>query len=190
MSAPQPHRRPSRHLGIAAAAALPICLCAFLLCLLQLLSPAPAQAAIHAYPEAEQQILYRSRLSLRDNQDQAWQLILFKRLQDGQTIDFKLRLVGFPGQVSLSHPQPAILQQGRDRRWQLSDETDADPQLQSVTATVGQYDIRAAMVDLDRASPLSLTLTLGDREQRSLTLPPYIVREWLNLKDESSDRLP
>ncbi len=144
---------------------------------------APAQAAIHTYPETETQTMYRSRLSLRDNQDLAWQAILFKRIRDGLVVDFKLRLVGFPGQVAVAHPANVVLRQGMNQAWQAPDETEADAQLQTVVNGVGQYDMTQVMAELDRSAPMDLEVTLEGGEVRSFLVPPFVVKEWLKLKD-------
>ncbi|NJN32377.1 MAG: DUF3122 domain-containing protein [Synechococcales cyanobacterium RM1_1_8] len=156
--------------------------------------PAPAQASIHSYPEGDpqtgsqidqidQQVMYRSRLSLRDNQDQAWQTILFKRIKAGQVIDFQLRLISFPGQAELPHPEALRVEQGNFQQWELPDQTLLDPQLQTVVTSLGQYDAKPLIASLERTAPLTLTVTLADQAPRQLLVPPYVLREWLQLKD-------
>lgn len=159
----------------------------FIVCFLVLLiamglSPS-AFASIHTYPETDAQTLYRSRLSVQDDHNQAWQLILFKRVNSGQVTEFKLRLVGFPGQVSMQHPAPLELRDRDDHLWMASDQTQDDPQLQTVQASVGQFDVLNVMTMLDRAQRLELTLTLEGAEHRLLIVPQSMVREWLNLKE-------
>ncbi len=143
----------------------------------------PAQAAIHTYPETDDQMMYRSRLSLRDDQGLAWQTIVFKRVREGQVLDFKLRLVGFPGQVAVAHPADVVLRQGMNDVWQATDETEQDGQLNTVVSSVGQYDLFGVMRSLDRSAPMVLDLMLEGGEMRSLVVPPYVVKEWLALKE-------
>jgi hypothetical protein len=145
--------------------------------------PRPALASIHSYPESEQQIMYRSRLSLRDNQDQAWQTILFKRLKAGQVIDFQLRLISFPGQATLQHPLPLQITQGSNLTWELADQTLLDPQLQPVLDSLGQYDAKPFILGLEYPQTLRISIALNDQESRELMVPPYVLREWLQLKD-------
>ncbi len=145
---------------------------------------APAQASIHSYLEPERQtIMYRSRLSLRDNQDLAWQTILFKRVKDGEVIALNLRLISFPGQLTLNHPQSLFVEQGGIQTWELPDETLLDPQLQSVNSSLAQYDAKPLLMSLERPAPLTLTVTLEDQGQRQLLVPPYVVKEWLQLQE-------
>lgn len=143
----------------------------------------PVQAEIHTYPETETQTMYRSRLSLRDDQGLAWQTILFKRGRAGQVVEFKLRLVGFPGQVAVAHPADVMLRQGMNDVWQATDETERDGQLSTVVSSVGQYDMFGVMRSLDRSAPMTLELMLEGEERRSLVVPPYVVKEWLALKE-------
>lgn len=146
--------------------------------------PHSAQASIHTYPEPERQTtMYRSRLSLRDNQDLAWQTILFKRVKAGQVIELNLRLISFPGQLALSHPQALQVERSSSTTWKLPDETLLDPQLQSVKSSLAQYDAKSLLLTLERPSPLTLTVTLENGEQRVLLVPPYVVKEWLQLQE-------
>lgn len=147
-------------------------------------SPEPAQASIHTYPEPERQTtMYRSRLSLRDDQELAWQTILFKRVKDGQVIELNLRLISFPGQLTLSHPQTLVVEQGGNQTWELPDETLLDPQLQAVSSSLAQYDAKPLLMSLERPAPMTLKVTLESQEQRVLVVPPYVVKEWLQLQE-------
>ena len=142
-----------------------------------------AAASIHTYPEAATQTMYRSRLSVQDNQNQAWQLILFKRLASGQVQDFNLRLVGFPGQVAIAHPSPLTLEDSHQHQWFADDITLQDPQLEPVTQSVGQYDVLMMMQTLDYAERMELKVTLENDDSRILIVPQYMVKEWLQLQD-------
>lgn len=149
--------------------------------------PETAQASIHTYPEPERQTtMYRSRLSLRDDQDLAWQTILFKRVKSGQVIELNLRLISFPGQLTLSHPQSLIVEQGSNQTWELDDETLLDPQLQTVSSSLAQYDAKPLLMTLERPAPMTLTVTLADQAKRELLVPPYVVKEWLQLQEMPS----
>lgn len=164
---------------VLVATGLSLFLCSFLV----LGVAAPAQASIHTYPETEQITMYRSRLSLRDDQELAWQTILFKRVKDGQVIDFNLRLISFPGQLELSHPQPLWVQQDSRTSWELVDETLLDPQLEWSQSSLAQYDAKPLFLNLERPTPLNMTIALNDEDRRELLVPPYVVKEWLQLQD-------
>ena len=43
----------------------------------------PAFASIHKYPETADRVMFRSVQSLRDTEDKAWQVVLYKRVKSG-----------------------------------------------------------------------------------------------------------
>lgn len=153
----------------------------FLMCISMM---PPAQASIHVYPETDTTTMYRSRQTLQDDQGQAWQAILFKRIQSGQVIAFNLRLVGFPGQVNVKHAADLRLAQV-SRTWVASDNTLITPQLSQVSTSVGEYDVMPLMKELDLASRMEITLTLDRGGTRTLIVPKSMVMEWLTLKDQT-----
>lgn len=76
-----------------------------LLLSLTLFVPA-AHAAIRTIDEGPGQVLYQTRTTLRDEANQRWQAIAFKRHKaDGSEI-LGLRLVGFPGVADIDRSQP------------------------------------------------------------------------------------
>ena len=139
----------------------------------------PAIAAVHTYPESATQVMYRSQQSLRDAQDRAWQAVLFKRLQHGQVQTLHLRLVGFPGAVEVAHPQPLQITTGTGRVFAAPDRSDQLP----LPANVGEYDFLAVITQLEQAPPLRLSLSLSNDQAVDLLVPPFVVREWLQVLD-------
>jgi hypothetical protein len=152
-----------------------ICLCWVLSCV----QIPPAIAAVHTYPESATQVMYRSQQSLRDDQDRAWQAVLFKRLQHGQVQTLHLRLVGFPGAVEVAHPQPLQITTGTGRVFAAPDRSDQLP----LPANVGEYDFLAVITQLEQAPPLRLSLSLINDQTVDLLVPPFVVREWLQVLD-------
>ncbi|HEY9886857.1 MAG TPA: DUF3122 domain-containing protein, partial [Candidatus Obscuribacterales bacterium] len=71
--------------------------------------PSVAQASLHTYRERPGQVTVRSRQSLRDDRDRAWQAIAFKRTQGTTPPSFYLRLVGFPEAVAVDRHQAITL---------------------------------------------------------------------------------
>ncbi|MEG4441712.1 DUF3122 domain-containing protein [Microcoleus sp. AT9_B5] len=54
------------------------------LCLYLVLAVSPpALASIHKYPETAETVMFRSVQSLRDTDDKAWQVVLYKRVKSG-----------------------------------------------------------------------------------------------------------
>ncbi|MBD1908486.1 DUF3122 domain-containing protein [Trichocoleus sp. FACHB-832] len=140
---------------------------------------APAFASIHTYPESPTQVMYRSRQSLRDVKDQAWQVVLFKRLQMGEVDCVHLRLVGFPGIAELAHPKPLRITAETGEVWTAADVLNES----LLPPNVGEYDLLKVMSDLDSNTPLRLNLPLKGGLSVDLLVPPFGVREWRLLMD-------
>lgn len=151
------------------------CLCWGLVCA----RISPAIAAVHTYPESATQVMYRSQQSLRDAQDRAWQAVLFKRLQHGQVQTLHLRLVGFPGAIEVAHPQPLKITTGTGEVFTAPDRSDQLP----LPTNVGEYDFLAVITQLEQAPPLRLSLSLINDQTVDLLVPPFAVREWLQVLD-------
>ena len=124
------------------------------LCLYLILAISPpAFASIHKYPERADRVMFRSVQSLRDTDDRAWQVVLYKRVQSGLVNSFNLRLVGFPG-TELQHPVALTVAAG-DRKigkakdiWSESD----------LPINVGEYDFKSIITQLESNQPLRLSL--------------------------------
>ena len=140
----------------------------------------PALASIHTYPESSTQIMYRSRQSLRDLSDRAWQIILYKRIKSGQLITLNLRLVGFPGIIELAHPQKLKITTGTGNIWNAEDIL-VDS---SFPANVGEYDFLEVMKKLNYDTPLRINIPLQGEKLAELVVPIFAVKEWRKLLDE------
>jgi len=136
----------------------------------------PAIASVHTYPEGAGKVMVRSLQTLRDRQDQAWQLAFFKQVKGGMTESVHLRLVGFPGGGEFQHPAPLRLASS-DHGWTAVDVVTAES---SFPANVGEYDVMEVMNQLGNRSLLQIVLPLqtGDVE---LVVPPFVVKEWRQL---------
>ncbi len=136
----------------------------------------PATALIRTQAESPDQILSQSRHSLRDNQGEPWQVVLFKRTKKEQIISIELRLVGFPDLVKFRHPQPLIITL-TDRILSAPDQfAQASP-----APNVGQYDFQQIWPQLLRSQKLQLDLPLETKEPRTLNLPYPVILEWQDL---------
>lgn len=145
-----------------------------LLLALFLVLPVPmALAAVHKYPEAVDQVMYRSLQTLRDRSNRAWQVVLFKRVKAGQVAALQLRLVGFPGLMEVQHPRSLQLKTGTEKVWEAADLLTHS----SYTPNVGEYDLRAVMTQLDSNTPLRLQVPVKGGEVE-LLVPPFVVQEW------------
>ncbi|MEB3274231.1 MAG: DUF3122 domain-containing protein [Prochlorothrix sp.] len=138
--------------------------------------PAPAQAAIHTYLETDTQTIYRSQHSVRDDRDQAWQAIFFKRQEGDQVTALHLRLVGFPGMGYPSQSRDLQVVTGPERVWEFPNVSDQEP---SLTENASQFDLSTFIQTEDRDLPLKLYLPIRNvRHPSVLTVPPFMVEEW------------
>jgi Protein of unknown function (DUF3122) len=145
------------------------------------LGPAlPAQASVHTYHERPGQTTYRSQQSLRDQRDRAWQATVFKRYQGPELQGVYLRLVSFPGSVTIDPSRPLQIDTGTGQRWQAPPEL--DPQTAQLPAGVGQYSMAALLPVLTRPIALKLSVPLQRGGPAQLTAAPFVVDEWRALQ--------
>lgn len=135
--------------------------------------PNSAEASIRKTEEADGQILYQSRHQLQDNQQQSWQVVLFKREKGETETDVKLRLVGFPGKVEVAHPEPLVIETDR-AAWQAQDLFAEE----SPAPNVGQYRLGEIIYDLSPEDRIVLKIPERTREEITLKVPGVIILEW------------
>ncbi|TVQ07031.1 MAG: DUF3122 domain-containing protein [Leptolyngbya sp. DLM2.Bin27] len=165
-----------------------IALALLLGCLLLLALAQPALASVHTYHEQPGQTTYRSRQSLRDQRDLAWQATVFKRYTGGVFQGTYLRLVGFPGQVTTDSAADLTIETGTTTQWQAAHQL--DPQTQMLPESVAQYSIDAVLADLQQPIPLMLLVPLQGGGQARLVAAPYVVKEWLQIYAMEAESLP
>jgi Protein of unknown function (DUF3122) len=135
-----------------------------------------AIASIHTYPEGNDQIMIRSLQTLRDRTDQAWQLVLFKRIKDTQTESIHLRIVGFPGQAEFLRTKPLKIETST----YAAIAENVLPNPSPFPNNTGEYDIQDFVQHLTSDSPLHLVLPISEQEI-DLMVPPFVVKEWRRL---------
>ncbi|MEG4500467.1 DUF3122 domain-containing protein [Microcoleus sp. F10-C6] len=144
------------------------------LCLYLILAVSPsAFASIHKYPETAETVMFRSVQSLRDTDDKAWQVVLYKRVKSGVVKSLNLRLVGFPG-IEMQHPVPLQVAAGKrevDTAKDIWSESD-------LPINVGEYDFKSIISQLASNRPLRLNLPVKNQNETELLVPPFAVREW------------
>jgi len=149
------------------------------LCLYLILAISPpALASIHKYPETAERVMFRSVQSLRDTDDKAWQVVLYKRVRSGLVDSLNLRLVGFPG-TELQHPVPLNVAAGSREIGKANDiwsESD-------LPINVGEYDFKSIITQVESNQPLRLNLPVKGEKKAALLVPPFAVREWRLLLD-------
>lgn len=140
----------------------------------------PALASIHKYPEAGDRVMFRSVQSLRDTDDKAWQVVLYKRVKSGVVKSLNLRLVGFPG-TELQHPVPLKVAAGKREIGNANDIWNES----GLPINVGEYDFKSIITELESNRPLRLNLTLKNQKETQLLVPPFAVREWRLVLDRN-----
>jgi hypothetical protein len=138
-----------------------------------------AVASIHTYHEEPEQTTLRSRQSLRDQNDLAWQATLFKRYRGGDAPALYLRLVGFPGQITIASGQDLEVTTGTLVAWRAVPTLDA--KTKELPPNVGQYRMDQVLTDLQEAIPLTLVIPLANAASARLVVAPFVVQEWLEL---------
>ena len=138
-----------------------------------------AWATVRTLEEAPGQVVVQSRQRLQDQHGQSWQVIAFRRQRPDGTTTFALRLVGFPGSVSLDRQQPLTLTNSLGKTLTAADAsgqifTDAD----RPEPHVGQYDLQPLLPQLQAEIPLQLTLPTVEGEAVRLMVPAALVQEW------------
>jgi hypothetical protein len=142
-------------------------------------APEPTSALIHVHPDEHGQTVVRSLESLRDLDDQSWQLVAYCEGPPGGLL--RLRIVGYPGKVRLEHPVPLSVESGAFR-WSLEDLTKETPALASDgRAAAAEFDLAPLLADLHQDRPLRLALP---GVFSALVVPPYVVSEWRRLTEQ------
>jgi len=119
---------------------------------------------------------------LRDRSDRSWQVILFKRYQGTDLQGLYLRLIGFPGLVTLKAATPLNVKTGSSLQWQA--EPAMDPQTPALPDYAGQYDVASILEALEGDIPLQIDISLTGGSVAQLVVPPFAVSEWRELASQ------
>lgn len=138
-------------------------------------------ASVHTYSDANS-ILYRSLSKLQDDSDRAWQVVFYKRFPLGQSDTIHVRLIGFPGLVTINHEQPLEVEANRSL-FSAEDVTAPDFPI----AHVGEYDFKPVLNQLDTDTKLTLILHLNSGDAR-LKIPKETALEWWRVASWQPDR--
>ena len=149
---------------------------ALLALILALMLPPPALALLHTHPDGNGVAVVRSLESLRDLDDQSWQVVGYREGPPGGPL--RLRIVGYPGKVRLDHPTPLLVRSGRFA-WELEDITLANGSLATDgRSAAAEFNLAPLLAELNQDRPLRLQLKGVFSE---LVVPPYVVGEWRQL---------
>lgn len=136
--------------------------------------PEEALALLRQHHEAPGVLRYHSQVSIKDESGVAWQVVLYKKNNPGAAEDINLRLVGFPGVVEISHPQPLEI---LTRNGKLLSAVDAYAK-NSPAPNVGEYKLKNILSQLDPTDSLELYIPLQNKQNLTLKIPSNVVTEW------------
>ncbi|MDB9313786.1 DUF3122 domain-containing protein [Spirulina sp. CS-785/01] len=141
-----------------------------------------AHAEITQMEESAEQMVYQSRHKLKDQYQDTWQVIAFKRITEDGAKDLKLRLSGFPGTANILHNHPLIIQTPEGDYFQAEDISEEaftegrDPQ-----GNIGQYALSSVIDELPTKVELVLSLPTEDENEIKLAISPVYIQEWKEL---------
>lgn len=153
-----------------------------LCCACLTLWPVATPALVRETTEQPGQTLIQSRQSLRDQEGNTWQVVLFKRTKANGDRETNLRLVGFPGVTSFRHPAPLVV---RDNGGNTVNLTDLLAE-KSPGENVGQFLVTTDFTNLQINGIWELNLPLAGGEQQ-IKVPYFVLQEWQSLLAKASD---
>ena len=150
-----------------------ILFCLYLLILIINFRPVVVYSALETIGLESQQEYVRSLESLRDINNDFWQLAVYPKI--GKQKTFILRIVGYPATLRLDHPENMKVHSGR-KEWEIRDITMLNPQLaKDSREAVAEFDLTPVLNEIKTNKALRFSL---DKVFADLPIPPYLIREW------------
>lgn len=137
-------------------------------------------AMLRQHHDAPGVLRYHSQVSIKDNQEYNWQVLLFKKINPGVKQELDLRIVGFPGVFEFSHPHSLEITTKSGKLLNASDVFATS----SPASNVGEYSLTDVLPKLTTVESLELNLPLLGEEKKILTIPKSVVSEWQLLVTE------
>ncbi|MBE9041943.1 DUF3122 domain-containing protein [Oscillatoriales cyanobacterium LEGE 11467] len=147
------------------------------------INPPSAFAEIRMSEHTPGRLLIQSRHNLKDNQENAWNAILFKQAEIDGRDNVILRLVGFPGIIEFNRSHPLEITTHRGEFWATKDLFSDTPP----AANVAQYDMKEILPQLPKFGKVRLDFQLSGDRHIEIDVPKSIVGEW---KTVIADRNP
>ena len=139
-----------------------------------------ANALLRQHHETQNVLRYHAQDSLPDSDGNTWQVVLFPDNFGTAKTKYYLRLVGFPGIKSFSHPQPLEIITSEGNVFSA-----LDVYAESAPApNVGQYDLTFTMQKLPSKGSLKLATIMRGKQELSLNIPKKVLAEWILLSSE------
>ncbi|MGK7919574.1 MAG: DUF3122 domain-containing protein [Trichodesmium sp.] len=133
-----------------------------------------ANALIREIEETPTQIVYQAKHTLRDETGKFWQVVFYKRLKSGEIDTINLRLVGFPGAVEFTHPQPLKISYTQEKTF-LAVDNFAE---KAPATNVGEYQFPELLFNLNTNAKVVLSLPLKTNQQTIIKIPFPVLLEW------------
>jgi len=133
-----------------------------------------AIALITQQEEAPRQMLYQARHNLRDETGNIWKLVFYKRTKAGEIDSINLRLIGFPGSVEFSHPQPLTLTTNNGKVIEAEDGFAE----QSPGGNLAEYNFKKIVSELPKNEALFLFLPIKNQGRVEMKVPLAVILEW------------
>ena len=150
----------------------------FLICCCFFINTRNTYAESKVTDHYQEEEIKRSLESLRDLDDQTWQLIVYPSSKVSNNLI--LRIVGYPGYLRIDHPTNLIVNSGI-KKWNLNDITTKNKVLyKTLNDSAAEFDLTPLVAELDKNRPLRFSLPgfIND-----LPIPPYLVSEWRSLAE-------
>ena len=117
---------------------------------------------------------------LRDLDYETWQLVAYKSPNNDEKL--VLRVIGYPGNLRIDHPLSLDVESGR-KKWKLEDITLLNTELaEDSRQAAAEFDLEGLLKDISQNRPLRLSLQGVFSE---LPVPPFLVKEWRTLRNQS-----
>jgi len=141
-----------------------------------------ANALIREIKEAPTQIVYQAKHTLRDETGKSWQIVFYKRLKSGEVDTINLRLVGFPGTVEFTHPQPLKISYSQEKIF-LAKDNFAE---KAPATNVGEYQFPEVLFNLKKNAKVFLSLPLKTNQPAKIKIPFPVLLEWQEVINKKS----
>ncbi|MDF5728140.1 MAG: DUF3122 domain-containing protein [Rhizonema sp. PD38] len=132
-----------------------------------------AYAVLRQHHDSPGVLRYHSLVSIKDEKGYAWQVLLFKQNYQSARKDLRLRLVGFPSVVELTHPRPLEIITGSGKLLSAS-----DVYVNAPAPNVGEYNLTDIFSKLPTAESIKLYVPISTKQALILNIPSNVVAEW------------
>ncbi|MGF1587826.1 MAG: DUF3122 domain-containing protein [Pleurocapsa sp.] len=140
----------------------------------------PATALLRQHHETPNVLRYHAQDSLKDQNGNTWQVLLFPDNSQSVKTRYYLRLVGFPGINSFIHPKSLEILTSQGKIF-----TAIDAYAQFAPApNVGQYDLTSVIPRLAFKGSWQLAVPLNDHRELALQISQSVLEEWRLLTQE------